>query len=29
MLTCHAHLVDLARDVAAVEPLPIPPAMPS
>jgi uncharacterized protein YhaN len=24
MLTCHAHLVALARDVAAVEPLPVP-----
>jgi uncharacterized protein YhaN len=24
MLTCHAHLVTLARDVAAVEPLPVP-----
>jgi len=24
MLTCHAHLVELARDVAAVEPLPVP-----
>lgn len=26
MLTCHAHLVELARDVASVEPLPIPEA---
>ncbi len=29
MLTCHAHLVDLARQVAGVEPLPVPLPLPS
>jgi uncharacterized protein YhaN len=26
LLTCHAHLVELARDVAGVEPVPLPSA---